>query len=197
MVARASPTSRGKSSRSRSDSASQREQRERGRVAADRRGCGRRAELERPPRELLDRGLVAREERRLERADRAPPGLAAPPALAPRRGRTPEPLRGLVSLARHQPREGGGVRDVPLPDERPLVGLAVLARVTGFAVSCEGGPVHPVTRRGAGPAAPTPSRARAPRPRRTARAPAARARPAGRRGAARRTSSRRGRSRSE
>ena len=113
MHASASATSCGKSSRSRSDlrhvarlgPAAEREQRERRRVPADRRLGGRRAELERPARELVDRRVVAREQRRLQRADRAAPrhrdprrrpssrASARPPAAAIRPTRSSPAIR--------------------------------------------------------------------------------------------------------
>ena len=75
-------------------------------------------------------GVVACEQRRLERADRPPPGVApgaGVPALAPaRRCAASQLARPLV--ARHQERETRGVRGVAAPDERALVELAVLPR---------------------------------------------------------------------
>ena len=77
--------------------APEREQREHAGVPADRRLGGCRALLERPACELVEGCLVARQQRRLQRADRPAPGvatLAGIPALAPACGRPPQPFAG-------------------------------------------------------------------------------------------------------
>ena len=124
--------------------AAEREQRERRGVAADRRldrsAPSSSVQLRVAPRPPL----VAGEQRRLQRADRASPRLAALPALAPARGRAAEPL-GRLRVARHQQPEAGGVGRIPLADERPLVELAVLLGEARLALASEGNPIHLAT----------------------------------------------------
>ena len=108
------------------------EQRERGRVAADRGlGFGGSA-VERPSGRLFGPGPVVREHERLDRADRPAPaarrGLRE--ALAVAIGRAHEPLGSLGAPAFHQEREGGPARRVPHPGQLALAALRI-GRVVG------------------------------------------------------------------
>src|SRR5581483_11298630 len=102
---------------------------ERCRVGADRRLCGLRALVERPPRLLARTVAVAGEQPCLQRADRPPPAprRRAGVALAVALGREPEPTPGRRRLAQHQvrePRPVGGGGDAC---QRPLA-LSVIVR---------------------------------------------------------------------
>ena len=127
--------------------AAERQERERGAVATDRRLGERGADLERPARERLDGDLVAREQRGLQRTDRATPRLAAlagVPALTPAGGGEAQPVGGL-GVAGHQQREAGRVRGVPAAHKRALVRLAVRLRVASALLGCDWNPIHPAT----------------------------------------------------
>ena len=91
--------------------------------------------------------VVAREQRRLERADGRPHDVRPSPAsqlsrqcAAARRSHSPA-----ARVSGHQQGEPGGVRDVPLPDDRALVERTVRLPVPGLLLLGEGNPVHPST----------------------------------------------------
>ena len=127
--------------------AAEREQRERAGVPADRRLGGCRSALQRPACELVEGRVVAREQRRLQRADRAAPGvatLAGIPALAPAPGRPPQPFARPLVVG-HQIRETRRIGGIAAPDEGALVELPVLRLVARTLRVGTRNPIHRAT----------------------------------------------------